>query len=67
MSESSGPRVALLGLHLESNAFAPVTTREDFTSCCYLVGEEITLEAAQPNPAMPMEMAAFIAAMNGAG
>ncbi|MCZ6629518.1 MAG: M81 family metallopeptidase, partial [SAR324 cluster bacterium] len=47
--------------------FAPVTTREDFTSCCYLVGEEITLEAAQPNPAMPMEMAAFIAAMNGAG
>jgi microcystin degradation protein MlrC len=67
MSESSPKRVALLGMHLESNAFAPVTTGEDFRSLCYLVGEEITAEAAKPHPAMPMEMAAFIAEMDAAG
>ena len=62
-----GRRIALLGMHLESNAFAPVTTAEDFRSVCYLVGEEITEEAAKAHPAMPMEMAAFIADMNAAG
>ena len=61
---AAGKRIALLGMHLESNAFAPVTTREDFQSLCYLVGEAITAEAAKPHPAMPMEMAAFIADMD---
>ena len=30
------PRIAILGMHLESNAFAPVTTEKDFG---YLEGE----------------------------
>ena len=67
MAVRRAKRVALLGLHLESNAFAPPTTEEDFRACCYLVGEEITAEAAKPHPAMPMEMAAFVAGMNAAG
>ena len=28
--ESAGPRIAVLGLHLEANAFAPPTRLEDF-------------------------------------
>ncbi len=33
----SKPRIAILGMHLESNAFAPVTTGADFRASCYLV------------------------------
>ena len=32
------PRIAVLGMHLESNAFAPVTTENDFG---YLEGQAI--------------------------
>jgi microcystin degradation protein MlrC len=60
--KSGGPRIALLGIHLESNAFAPPTTAEDFRSLCYLEGVAILAEAAKPSPAMPAEMAAFIRA-----
>jgi microcystin degradation protein MlrC len=61
-SGTAGPRVALLGLHLESNAFAPPTTEDDFRSLCWLEGAAILAEAAKPAPAMPGEMAAFIRA-----
>lgn len=64
---TSLPRIALLGIHLEANAFAPVTEREDFASLCYLEGEAILAEAAREAPAMPMEMAAFIATMTESG
>ncbi len=33
----SKPRIAILGMHLESNALAPVTTGADFRASCYLV------------------------------
>ena len=42
------PRVAILGIHLESNAFAPVTTEEDFRKSCYLEGDAMLIEAANP-------------------
>jgi microcystin degradation protein MlrC len=58
--KAGGPRIALLGIHLESNAFAPLTTEADFRSLCYLAGPAILAEAAQPAPAMPAEMASFI-------
>src|SRR5262245_45509220 len=54
-------RVALLGLHLESNAFAPVSTEADFRRLCYLEGEAILAEAAKPAPAMPAEVTGFLA------
>jgi microcystin degradation protein MlrC len=59
---SGGPRIALLGIHLESNAFAPPTTEADFRALCYLEGVAILGEAAKPAPAMPAEMSAFIRA-----
>lgn len=61
------PRVALLGYFLEANAFAPVTTGDDFRNSCYLVGDEILTEAAKSAPAMPAELPAFIRAADAWG
>jgi len=61
------PRIAILGIHLESNAFAPVTTGEDFRAACYLEGEAMLVEAAKPAPAMPAEIPGFVAAMDASG
>jgi microcystin degradation protein MlrC len=61
------PRIAILGMHLESNAFAPVTTAQDFRTSCYLEGEAMLAEAARPAPAMPAEVPGFIAAMDATG
>ena len=63
----SKPRIAILGMHLESNAFAPVTTGADFRASCYLVEDEIVAEAAKPAPAMPAEIPGFVADMDRAG
>src|SRR5262245_30947705 len=61
------PRIAILGIHLESNAFAPVTTGEDFRAACYLEGEAMLVEAAKLAPAMPAEIPGFVAAMDASG
>ncbi len=61
------PRIALLGLHLESNGFAPVSTERDFRELCYLEGEAILAEARRSAPAMPAEMTGFIAEMDRSG
>lgn len=64
---SGRPRIAILGIHLESNAFAPVTTEADFRSSCYYEGEEMLVEAARSAPAMPAEIPGFVESMNAAG
>src|ERR671919_2447406 len=61
------PRIAILGIHLESNAFAPVTTEADFRASCYFEGQAMLAEAAKPAPAMPAEIPGFIEAMNATG
>lgn len=43
------PRIAILGIHLEANGFAPPTVRADFTSQCWEEGEAITRLARQDN------------------
>lgn len=64
---AEAPRVAILGLHLEANAFAPTTTAADFRASCYLEGEAVLVEAAKPAPAMPVEIPGFIQEMNATG
>jgi microcystin degradation protein MlrC len=64
---TNGPRVAILGIHLESNAFAPVTTEDDFRASCYYESEALLVEAAKPAPAMPAEIPGFVEAMNASG
>ena len=67
MGVAAGPRVALAGIVLESNSFAPVATERDFRSRYYLAGDEILAEAAREHAVMPMEMSAFVRAMNASG
>jgi microcystin degradation protein MlrC len=61
------PRIALLGLFLEANEFAPVSTAADFHASCYLEGQAILEEAAKPAPSMPAEIPGFMADMSAAG
>jgi microcystin degradation protein MlrC len=61
------PRIAILGLHLESNAFAPVTVERDFRELCWLEGEAIMAEARKAAPAMPREIPGFVKAMDASG
>jgi microcystin degradation protein MlrC len=67
MASSTSPRVALAGFILESNAFAPVATEQDFRNRYYFEGREILDQAARSHSVMPMEMAAFVRAMQATG
>ena len=60
-------RVALLGFHLESNAFAPVSEERHFRSLCYFEGEDIAREARKDAPALPAEVPAFFREMDALG
>ena len=61
------PRVALAGIVLESNAFAPVATEDDFRARYYFEGEQIVREARAERSQIPREMAAFVQAMDASG
>ena len=67
MSADRSPRVALAGIVLESNAFAPVLGEDDFRSRYYFQGGEILGQAASAHSVMPMEMTAFVRAMHATG
>jgi len=60
------PRVAILGLHLEANAFAPPTVREDFLRQCWEEGEAISRLARQVSQ-LPSELPGFYARMDATG
>ncbi|MBL6928137.1 MAG: M81 family metallopeptidase [Rhodospirillales bacterium] len=60
-------RVALMGVALESNSFAPPAVEEDFRNRCFLDGNEILAEAAKPSPGMAAELVSFIHTMNATG
>ena len=61
------PRVALGGIILESNAFAPIATEDDFRSRYYFEGDAILEEASKKHSVMPLEMTAFVRAMHATG
>lgn len=61
------PRIALCGIILESNAFAPVATEDDFRGRYYFQGQEILDQAKKVHSVMPMEMSAFVRAMHATG
>jgi microcystin degradation protein MlrC len=61
------PRIAILGIHLEANGFAPPTVREDFTSQCWEQGEAITRLARQASSHLPSEVPGFYARMDATG
>jgi microcystin degradation protein MlrC len=61
------PRVAVLGFHLESNAFAPVSEERHFRSLCYVEGEDISREARREVSALPKEIPGFYREMDALG
>jgi len=63
----AGPRVAVLGFHLESNAFSPMSEERHFRSLCYCAGEEISREARKEASALPAEIPAFYRDMDALG
>lgn len=60
-------RVAILGLMLESNRFAPVITEDDFVSRVYLAGDEILQDLHSSDPKLPTEIRGFASAMDTRG
>lgn len=58
-------RVALLGLMLESNSFAPVTGRDDFLKRLYVAGDEFRSELNRTESKLPAELLSFHATMDG--
>ncbi|MEM9247660.1 MAG: M81 family metallopeptidase [Pseudomonadota bacterium] len=64
---SRAPRVALLGMILESNRFAKPATFEDFHSLYWLEGEALLAEARAEHPKLQMEFAGFVRAMDATG
>jgi len=61
------PRVALLGMILESNRFAKPATRNDFESLTWLEGDALLEEARADAPALATEFAAFVDGMDATG
>lgn len=65
--ESQGPRVAVLGLHLEANGFAPPTTLADFAAQCLERGARITELARAATSHLPAEFPGFYQRMDATG
>jgi microcystin degradation protein MlrC len=66
MSARPSKRVALLGLLLESNSFAPTTLRDDYLRRVYLAGDEILAELGKADSRLPAEVLGFRSAMDAA-
>lgn len=64
MTSRSPKRIALLGLLLESNSFAPTVVRDDYLSRVYLAGPEILEELDKADSALPAELLGFRSAMD---
>ena len=62
-----GPRIALAGIILESNSFAPVSTEADFKDALYIEGDEMVARARQPVSSLPREFSAFVQSMDATG
>lgn len=61
------PKVALLGMILESNRFARPADEHDFRSLTWLDGEALLDEARSATPSLAAEFAAFVRAMDATG
>ena len=64
---TTSPRVALMGMILESNRYAKPATQADFDSLTWLKGDELLTEARSHAPSLAKEFAAFVRAMDATG
>lgn len=63
----TGPRVALLGLILESNRFSPAATKADFLGRYWFEGDEMLAAGRAPSSPISQEAGAFIRMMDASG
>lgn len=63
---SKAPKVAILGFHLESNAFCPPSVEADFLAQCWEEGDAIS-ELVRGPSRLPSEVAGFYDRMNQLG
>ncbi|MBO6891641.1 MAG: M81 family metallopeptidase [Roseibium sp.] len=63
----TAPRVALLGMILESNRFAKPAGEDDFRSLTWLSGEDLLDAACAKTTALAAEFAAFVRTMDATG
>ncbi|MCG7492752.1 M81 family metallopeptidase [Thalassobius sp. Cn5-15] len=61
------PRVALLGMILESNRFARPANLSDFKNLNWLEGDALLVDARSKTPALAQEFASFVQAMDATG
>ncbi|MEM8703448.1 MAG: M81 family metallopeptidase [Pseudomonadota bacterium] len=61
------PKVALLGMILESNRFARPANEHDFRSLTWLDGKTLLDQARSATPSLATEFAAFVRAMDATG
>ena len=61
------PRIALMGMILESNRFAKPAARADFEALTWLEGAALLEEARKEAPSLAAEFAAFVRAMDATG
>ena len=64
---STVPRIALTGMSLESNAFAPMAESADFHERFHVQGPALVAQAHQEHSVIPKEMSAFVQAMDRTG
>ncbi len=67
MHKARTPRVAIAGIILESNSFAPVVKSEGFTDYLYLEGDQLLKSARATTSFAPRELAAFVQTMDCTG
>ncbi|MGI9401151.1 MAG: M81 family metallopeptidase, partial [Rhizobiaceae bacterium] len=63
----ASPRVALLGMILESNRLARPASMADFESLTWLRGDDLITEARSQTPSLAKEFSAFVRAMDATG
>jgi len=63
----AAPRIAIVGMILESNSFAPVVSADVFHGYLHLEGSEIIHEARLHNSKTPREISAFVNFMDCTG
>ena len=61
------PRIGIVGLHLEANAFAPPTVEADFRAQCWAEGAAISTQARAPSSHLPAELPGFYRRMDETG
>jgi len=63
----TSPRVALMGMILESNRYAKPASKADFDSLTWMGGNALMAEARSNTPSLAQEFAAFVRGMDATG